>query len=171
MTKETLIASDLLDWAEHEHEHMTRLFEDLNETFVHLSAGGVEDQDDILSQAIDDLSGALEDTLEHFNEEEEVYFAVIEQRFPEFSDDIEQLIQTHEFICEQIKSLKRQIAHVMVQEEVSPQIFEQLSAQVQRLVESMSEHNEQEHHVFHEALARLTKEERQALMETKHALG
>ena len=83
----TIDRSDLLDWAHHEHEHLTKLFDDLRATFNKIAVGELEgaQREEALDQAVDDLEGALEDMLEHFNEEEEVYFLAIEARFPEFA--------------------------------------------------------------------------------------
>lgn len=164
--------SDLVEWATHEHVHLSRLFDDLRATFNAMAQGEWEEEEreEALSQALEDLDGALEDMLEHFNEEEEVYFLAIEQRFPEYGESIEALVKAHEAICDRVQQLQQQLAR----EEWGGSSDRELSARLIALVNSLAleveRHNEREQEVFSRALQRLSPDERVALMDHKHAL-
>lgn len=162
--------SDLTEWANHEHEHMSKLFDDLRETFGMIARGELvgKEREEAVELALEDLEVALEDMLEHFNEEEEVYFFAIEQHFPEFGDHLEQLVVAHEEICAQIKTLKRGIVGVRGGQPTSWQV---LNEQVQGLVGALGDHNDREREVFQSALARLNEAQLKALIEVKEALG
>lgn len=167
--------SDLVEWANHEHVHLSKLFDDLRQTFNEMAQGELEGDslDEALALAFDDLEGGLEDMLEHFNEEEEVYFLAIEQRFPEYATQIDHLTQTHEVICEKIQRLQRHIREVERDLETGER--QELSARLIALVNSLAveveRHNEQEQAVFEGALKRLSVDEQIALLDKKRALG
>ena len=168
MTK-TLDRSDILEWAEHEHAHMDRLFQDLRETFARIAASDVSDAQarEAVDQAVDDLRGALDDMLEHFNEEEEVYFVAIEGRFPELGPQVARLVHTHESICRKVKRMTHQLAKPL------PQVREEvkgLSTQLDELVVTLEDHNEEEQVIFATALKRLSSDERVELLDKKMAL-
>ena len=176
----SLDRSDLAEWAGHEHEHMSKLFDDLSETFRRMAAGQLvgQEQEEALEVALDDLDVALEDMLEHFNEEEEVYFGAIEQHFPELSHALEELVQAHEDICAMIKGLQRQIVVGTSRASASSRVATRaaldvrgLDEQVQSLVGALKQHNEREREVFQAALTRLNQEQLEALRQTKQALG
>ncbi len=156
--------SDLLDWAHHEHEHLDRLFEDLRRMFDEIDDGTWAGDD--LDAAVEDLRGALEDMLEHFSEEEEVYFVAIETRFPEYAEDLAVLERHHASICERTRGLKRQIAR----EDPASRI-QALKRARDELDDELAEHNVREQDVFRRALERLTQEERVELLDTKLSLG
>lgn len=162
--------ADLIEWAHHEHEHLSKLFEDLRSTFNRIAVGELasEQRDEALDQAVEDLEGALEDMLEHFNEEEEVYFLAIEGRFPEFGEAIAELTQTHEQICDQTRKLKR---HLATRRDEIGQMSVELIALVNELAISLERHNEREQEVFTQALQQMSEDERLALLDRKRALG
>ena len=148
--------SDFSAWAEHEHEHMFKLFEDLDQTFRRLARQKLKGAQlgEALEQAVDDLNGALEDTLEHFGEEEEVYFSAIETHVPALAPQIQELIDAHEGICAQIRQLKRQLSTLAAQgAAMDDASLEALVSRVHGLVASMRAHNTQEHTVFNRAQA------------------
>jgi hemerythrin-like domain-containing protein len=167
---DTIDRSDLLDWAHHEHEHLTKLFDDLRATFNKIAVGELEgtQREEALDQAVDDLEGALDDMLEHFNEEEEVYFLAIEARFPEFSEQIENLISTHEKLCSRTQRLQRLLA---TREDDLSEMSGELIALINELTLSLERHNEEEQEVFVQALKRLPEDERIALLDAKKTLG
>jgi iron-sulfur cluster repair protein YtfE (RIC family) len=168
MTK-TLDRSDLLEWAEHEHAHLDRLFHDLRETFAQVAEGDVGDEHaaELIDQAVDDLRGALDDMLEHFNEEEEVFFVAIEGRFPELGDQITQLVHTHESICRRVKRMTHQLSRPLPQVRAD---VRSLSVQLDELVGTLEEHNDEEQKIFAAALKNLTSDERIELLDKKLAL-
>ena len=163
--------SDLLEWAHHEHEHLGKLFEDLKDTFSKLESDGFDSarqRDEALNTALDDLEHALDDMLEHFSEEEEVFFVEIEQRFPEFEPQIEALIATHEQLCSYNRTLMRRLG---AEREVLFAEIKQTREVLDALVDLLHNHNQQEQEVFVKALQRLSDEERDALLATKQQLG
>lgn len=146
--------SDFSAWAEHEHEHMFKLFEDLDQTFRRLARQKLKGAQlgEALEQAIDDLNGALEDTLEHFGEEEEVYFSAIEAHVPALAPQISELIDAHEDICAKIRQLKRQLSALALSGGVvGDDALKSLVSRVHGLVASMRAHNTQENEVFNHA--------------------
>ena len=172
--REPIERSDLLDWTHHEHEHLSKLFDDLRATFNRLALGDVEsaEREEMLGQAMEDLEGALEDMLEHFNEEEEVYFLAIEQRFPEFGEAIAELVSAHESICTSTRRLRRHIAGAALPSEGGIEAMSAaLIAMVNELARDVERHNAAEHAVFSQALRQLSPHERIAIMDRKRALG
>lgn len=162
--------SDLLEWASHEHDHVTKLFEDLARTFEGLSTGELLGQEraDALDEAVEELGMALEDIMEHFTEEEEVYFVAIEQRMPQFQGDIEELVATHEGICVQIQQLEQLL--VRRRGELD-QLTGELDDRLRELVRAVRRHNAEEQALFDAALRQLSEHERAALLDTKRSLG
>lgn len=162
--------SDLIDWAHHEHAHLSRLFEDLQQTFERIGAGVLDEEgiSEALEVAIEDLSGALEDMLEHFGEEEEIYFVEIEQRFPQFAPRIELLVQAHERICAQTRELERALVRYKAGEAGE---LGALGAGVRMLAAEVQAHNVQEQAVFEDSLRQMSEGERQQIMAHKRALG
>lgn len=162
--------SDLIEWAHHEHAHLSKMFDDLRTTFNDMAVGALEGErrEEALDQAVEDLEVALDDMLEHFNEEEEVYFLAIEQRFPEFGEAIGELVSAHERICERTRKLQR---HLSARPEDLDQMSAALIALVNELALEVERHNESEQEIFQRALERLSADERLALLDRKQALG
>ena len=161
--------SDLLEWAHHEHEHLSKLFDDLRATFNAIAVGELEGprREEALDQAVEDLEVALEDMLEHFNEEEEIYFLAIEGRFPEFGPEIDALKSTHETICARTRRLQR---HVGARRDSIAQMSAELIALVNELTLALERHNSEEQRVFEKALNLLSEDERLALMDAKASM-
>ena len=166
---DTLDRSDLLEWAEHEHEHLDRLFQDLRATFAQLASQTMGDEKvrDMVEQSVDDLKGALDDMLEHFNEEEEVYFLAIEQRFPELSESVARLVAAHESICRKVKRMAHQLERPLSELRAG---VSGLSEQLDELVRTLEEHNDEEQTIFDAALSRMSQQERGELLDKKLAL-
>lgn len=162
--------SDLREWAHHEHLHLSRLFDDLRVTFNRIALGELEgsEREDALDQAVEDLEVALDDMLEHFNEEEEVYFVAIEQRFPEYSEQISALKAAHEDICTKTQTLQR---HLGNQRDKIETMSVALIALVNEVAVAVERHNGAEHEIFDLALARLSEDDRLELMVRKKSLG
>lgn len=169
MTQE-IDRSDLLEWAHHEHEHLSKLFDDLRNTFNGIAVGELTgaQREEALDLAVEDLEVALDDMLEHFNEEEEIYFVAIEQRFPEFAEDIDQLKQTHEQICSRTRQLQR---HVASNRDTIHEMSAELIALVNEVTLALERHNLREQEVFERALQRIPDDERVALLDAKRAIG
>ena len=166
----TIERSDLHEWAHHEHAHLDKLFDDLRATFNAIATGELvgEAREEALGEALEDLRMALEEMLEHFSEEEEVYFLAIEQRFVDMTPKLDQLAQAHELICERTRKLKRHLAT----EDVGKETSAYLIALVNELALAIERHNEQEQMVFKEALARMSDDERiEVLREKRHFAG
>jgi hypothetical protein len=163
--------SDLIDWAHHEHAHLSRLFEDLQQTFARIGAGDLAEEGvaEAVALALEDLTVALEDMLEHFGEEEEFYFVEIEQRFPQFAGRLELLVQAHERICAQTRELERSLRGY--RQRGGDALWGELGQRVQVLAAEVQAHNVQEQVVFEDALKQMSEVERQQLMAHKRALG
>ena len=159
---ETIERSDLYEWAHHGHEHMGKLFDDLRGTFNAIATGELvgQAQEVALGQALEDLEGALEDMLEHFGEEEELYFVAIEQRFGEMSHKLDELVAGHERICARTRKLQRHVASQGDLREASGMLI----ALVNELALDIERHNEREHEVFGEALSRMSDEDKLDVM-------
>jgi len=174
MSTKHIDRSDLVEWANHEHVHLSKLFDDLRQTFNDMAQGELEGDalQEALSVALDDLDGALEDMLEHFNEEEEVYFQAIEQRFPQYASQIDALVCAHEEICKKIRTLQQCVREY---EQPMKGGYKELSARLIALVNSLAlaveRHNKEEQDVFEGALKHLSVDEQIALLEQKQALG
>jgi len=162
--------SDLLEWANHEHEHLDRLFRDLRATFGRIATGEVEASaiDELVEQAVEDLDAALGDMLEHFADEEEVYFLAIGERYPSYAEQIDGLISTHESLTKRTRSLKGRLkgGPKVVREEAGAFITE-----LNGLFEELAAHNAEEQALFDEALKQLTVDERAELLTHRQSLG
>lgn len=161
--------SDLIDLVHHEHDHLCKLFEDIGQTFEKIAHGELDEprQTEVLETASDDLEMALEEMLHHFNQEEEVFFVAIKNRFPELSDDIEELADTHELMCERTRWLHRQLSKP--QEAISGKVDEVMTV-VKQMRQLLSEHTANENRLFDAALQRMPAEERDSLLQEMRRL-
>lgn len=162
--------SDLIDLVHHEHHHMTRLFEDLRETFARLASEELDagPRREIVETAQDDLQHAFDELLHHFSQEEEVFFVEMERRFPDLSDDIGALVETHEFVCERTRWLQK-----ILQQDTAA-----IAANVARVHEVLStlettlvDHTNTENEIFDTALRKMTPAEREKLLQKMRAVG
>ncbi|MEM1350061.1 MAG: hemerythrin domain-containing protein [Myxococcota bacterium] len=167
---EDMDRSDLLEWANHEHEHLDRLFKDLRATFGRIAAGEVPaaQMREVVDQAVEDLDAALGDMLEHFADEEEVYFLAIQELHPSYSTQIESLIDTHESLTRRTRGLRGKLSAgpKAIQEDAMS-----LIADLNGLFEELSRHNAEEQVLFDEALKQLTADERAELLTHRQSLG
>lgn len=155
--------SDLIDLVHHEHHHLTRLFGSLQNTFAVLASGelGEQERSEVVETAADDLQTAFDDMLHHFSQEEEVFFVEMERRFPELTDEIARLVETHEFVYERtrwLQNLLRQDARVIADQ--AERIFDTLKTLDQTLVA----HTADENRIFDNALRRMSPHEREQLL-------
>jgi hemerythrin-like domain-containing protein len=162
--------SDLIDLVHHEHHHMTRLFEDLRETFERLASEDLEPElrREIVETAHDDLQTAFDELLHHFSQEEEVFFVELEKKFPALGDDIAELVATHEFVCDRTRWLQK----------VLHQDASAIAGNVQRvrdvlttLESTLVDHTNAENEILGSALRDMTPEERNQLLEKMRAVG
>ena len=157
-------SSDLLDIVHHEHAHLRRLFEDLAEKFASLASGEVTGAErmEVVNSASEDLSVALEDMLHHFNQEEEVFFVELEERFPELKERIDQLVVGHEEMSQRMRWLQEQLARSS--EELGRNVVVVLDV-IQSMARLVEEHTEEEAELFELALHSVSQEERQEMLE------
>lgn len=156
--------SDLLDIVHHEHAHLRRLFTDLATSFSALAAGELanEERTEFLTTASEDLHVALEDMLEHFNQEEEVFFVELEERFPELRERIDVLVKGHETMSQRMRWLKEQLGKPGEELDRNAAVVLDVIQSMARLVE---EHTDDETELFEFALANVSGKERQDLLE------
>jgi iron-sulfur cluster repair protein YtfE (RIC family) len=161
--------SDLIDIVHHEHDHLGRLFEDISGTFERIVSGESEvaDEADVLETAADDLEVTLEEMLHHFSQEEEVLFVKLEQRFPELEDEIAELVEAHETMCDKTRWLLGKV-------DGPP---EQIADEAETILEVLEEmkqwhhdHTEKENAVFAYALERIPEQEQQAFLDEMQRL-
>ena len=161
---EPIQSSDLIDLVHHEHDHLCRLFEDIGQTFEKIARGELSGsrRAAVLDTASDDLQMALDEMLHHFNQEEEVFFVEIEQRFPELSDDIEALAQAHETMCDRTRWLHRQLGQPS--EQIDQEVDEIMKV-VKQMRTMLVQHTSKENQLFDSVLERIPAEERDSLLE------
>ena len=121
MTKEA-VKSDVLDAVQHEHAHLRKLFDDIADTFRDIRDGATHQpaKKEAVEMAKQNLEMALDEMLEHFDEEEEVLFVAIEERYPDLEGEIQALVDAHEKLCEKTRWLQRQMRaeHASVFEDI-----------------------------------------------------
>ncbi|MFW6053836.1 MAG: hemerythrin domain-containing protein [Persicimonas sp.] len=156
--------SDLIDLVHHEHDHLNKLFEDLSGTFEKIARGELDEprRDEVLDTAADDLQLALDEMLHHFNQEEEVFFVAIEQRFPQLSDDITKLANAHELMCDRTRWLHRQLGKSRT---TFGERIDEIMKVVKQMHQLVKQHTTNENRLFGEALQKMPAEERESLLE------
>lgn len=156
--------SALIDIVHHEHDHLKRLFTDIEASFTKIVAGesDVESESEALESAAENLGVALEEMLHHFNQEEEVFFVDLEERFPELSDDIAGLVEAHEEMCDKTRWLRQHIGGEA--DEIAADAEEILEV-LQAMSELLSNHTEEENRIFGLALEKMPKEEQDELLD------
>lgn len=162
--------SDLIDLVHHEHHHMTKLFGDLRSTFERLAAEDLEGSErrEIVQTAHEDLQTAFDELLQHFSQEEEVFFVEMEKRFPRLSDDIAELVETHEFVCDRTRWLQR----VLRQEpSVIAENVERVGETLSTLQTTLVEHTDAENKIFGAAMRDMTPGEREELLRKMRDVG
>jgi len=147
------MSEDVFDHILHEHRHLLRLFDDVHQTFSKVSAGHLaeEDREDALLSATEDLEIALEDMILHFNQEEEVLFVEIGQRFPDLKQGIESLVMNHEKIAEHTRWLLTFSAsrgHTQAR-------FSEALKVVALVRDAITSHTHDESRIYGEALSRM----------------
>ena len=161
--------SDLIDTVHHEHHHLVKLFDDIEDTFDALAAGDMDKSQhmNVVESASGDLKVALDEMLHHFNQEEEVFFVEIEKRFPEVADTIEELTAAHEVMCERTRWLHRQIGQ-------PPTEIKEKADEIREVIHQMrvtlAEHTENETELFDSVLRRMSSGEREELLDEMRRL-
>ena len=156
--------SDLIDQVHHEHVHLRRLFDDLAANFARIAAGevGEKSQRDVVSAASEDLEVALDDMLEHFDQEEEVFFVEIERRFPELKPRIEILVEAHEEMTQRTRWLHEQLGK---SPESLARNLEVVVDVLQSMAQLVEKHTEEETALFDDVLDEIPESERRGLLE------
>jgi hemerythrin-like domain-containing protein len=156
--------SALMDIVRHEHDHLKRLFEDIASSFEKIADedASIDDREQMLASASGDLGMALEEMLHHFNQEEEVFFVDLEERFPELGDDVEQLAEAHETMCDKTRWLKRRIG--ADDEDIAEDLDEILDV-LREMVDLLDEHTREENRIFGLALEKVPEAEQQELLD------
>lgn len=164
-----MASSELIDHIHHEHDHLTRLFEDVSSTFEKLQRGELEgdDRTEALQSASDDLRLALDEMMQHFAEEEEVLFVEIESQFPDMAPEIARLTETHEVICRDTRWLQTLLSQ-------QPRAIEQQVARaievLQNLHLEVRDHSAAETKVYSEALGKLPPDRRRRMLEALNSI-
>ncbi len=157
------MSDDVLKHILHEHRHLVRLFDDAYESFSKISRSELDDSElnEALQTAADDLEVALEDMITHFNQEEEVLFVEIENRFPSMAEAIESLVQNHEAIAADTRWL---LAFSGRRNHKSAEFEEALSV-VSRVRDAISAHTRDEARIYGEALSLMDEASRAKMLD------
>lgn len=157
----------LINHIHHEHDHLTRLFDDVYKTFEKLNDGVLDDEGEALESAAEDLQVALDEMMQHFAEEEEVLFVEIEKNFPAMAEEIAELVETHEDICDQTRWLQRLLTK-------SPDAIREESARALEVLDGLRDdvrkHSDAEAGVYNKALKQLPPADRRRMMETLQSI-
>lgn len=156
--------SDLIDQVHHEHAHLRRLFDDLAASFAEIAAGevGEKNQREVVSAASEELEVALDDMLEHFDQEEEVFFIEIEKRFPELKPRIEALVEAHEEMTQRTRWLHKQLGKSP--EELARDL-EVVVDVLRSMAQLVDDHTQEETALFDDVLKKIPAGERRGLLE------
>lgn len=156
--------SALIDIIHHEHAHLKRLFEDIEASFEKIVSGETDVASEMgaIESAADNLDVALEEMLHHFNQEEEVFFVDLEERFPELSEDIAGLVDSHETMCEKTRWLRQ---HLEGTADDIADDAEQIHEVLGEMTDLLSEHTEEENRIFGLALEKMPEEEQHELLD------
>jgi uncharacterized protein YydD (DUF2326 family) len=155
--------TDLIDKVHHEHQHLCRLFEDLEASFNKIAAGEVDEESrtEILECASEDLAVALDEMLHHFDQEEAVFFVDIEERFPEFAEEVGKLVAAHEAMAERTKWLQAQLKKPS---EVIARDIEGILDVVKLMTHLVVKHTVDEQRLFDMVLDKIPAEDRITLL-------
>ncbi|RAL25330.1 hypothetical protein DL240_03725 [Lujinxingia litoralis] len=161
---ESNASSDLIDRVHHEHVHLRRLFEDLSGTFERIGAEqtSAERKQELIESASEDMAVALDDMLEHFNQEEEIFFVEIEERFPELGPRIDALVKGHELMGQRTRWLHEQLGRTPA--EIGRNLAVILDV-VRSMAKMIDEHTTEETTLFDDVLTKIPADERRELLE------
>lgn len=161
--------SDLIDAVHHEHAHMRRLFVDLVSSFESIARGEVDEEsrEEVVSVASEDLEVALDDMLHHFNQEEEIFFVELEERFPAIQPQVETLVKAHETMSKRTRWLQEQLARPS--EELTRNL-EVILDVLRSMAHLVDEHTQDEAELFSSVLEAMSPEERKDLLERMREL-
>ncbi len=139
------------------------MFEDIRSTFEQISTGQLEGarRHELLESAAEDLEVGLDEMLHHFDQEEEVFFVEIEKKFPELADDIQALVNAHEFLCARTKQLKSLVSR---DADTMERHADEAFGMIQELQATLVEHTHDENRIFATALKKMDPNERRELL-------
>lgn len=159
------MALDPLHARVHEdHASLDRIFTSLQATLDAMAAQDVPDtESDLLQDAREDLSFALEEMLEHFGIEEEAIFAHLEEALPDLAPRLQALAEAHEVLCRKTSDLRKLVG--AAESGAAPFDLARAQRLVRETTRLLAYHNQQEMAVFHEAMERLNDEDRRTLMD------
>ncbi len=155
--------SELIDKVHHEHAHMRRLFDDLASSFEAIAAGeyGESEQKRVVEAAAEDLEVALEEMLHHFDQEEEIFFVDIEERFPHLKSKVNGLVEAHEEMSQRTRWLQEQLSQESVKMVRNLEVIVDVLGSMAQLVDR---HTQEETQLFQEVLDEMPQDEQQALL-------
>lgn len=155
--------TELIDVVHHEHDHLVRFFEDLDEQFRRISKQGLADAGgpELLVTAREDLNLGLDEMLHHFDQEEAVFFVEIATKFPTLADDVQKLVRMHEFICDQTQLLQKLLE--LPDSNLVGRVDE-VHDYVAVIRGALRTHARQENTFFEDALEKMSPEERTVLL-------
>ncbi|MFU8806388.1 MAG: hemerythrin domain-containing protein, partial [Bradymonadaceae bacterium] len=168
MTENTT-KSDLIDKVHHEHQHLCRLFEDLQSSFEKINSGELdgESRAETLESASEDLAVALDEMLHHFDQEEEVFFVDIEERFPDLREEIVALVAAHELMGERTRWLQAQLKKPV---DVISRDAGQILDVIRGMTELVIKHTEDEQRLFDVVLQKIPADERVSLLKEMQSI-
>lgn len=148
-----------------EHDSLDRVFISLSSTLKTMAALDASTQDpDLLKDARDDLSFALDEMLEHFGAEEEAIFSQIRTHLPEFREAADQLERDHELLCQKTSQLRKMV--LAARDGDNTLDLKEALHIVDETTQLLAKHNKQEVQLFFEAFERFNPEQRAFLIKT-----
>ena len=145
-----------------EHDALDQIFASIEKTLRAMNTSDSKSHDpDLLSDARDDLSFALEEMLDHFGTEEETILLHIRESLPEFEEETKQLERDHEILCQKTSQLRKMLS-VPNTEDALLDPNEALKI-VTETTDLLSKHNRQEVQLFLNAFERFGPNERRQL--------
>ncbi|MEL6179394.1 MAG: hemerythrin domain-containing protein [Myxococcota bacterium] len=148
-----------------DHQKLDRIFASLESTLRAMAERdpSLAQDPDLLEDARDDLSFALEEMLEHFGMEEEAMFTLIRDALPEFAPALAALEEGHESMCQKTSRLRKMVAAARMSEETTLDIDAALDI-VGETTRMLAKHNRQEVKLFYEVFQRLDEQGQQRLI-------
>ncbi len=145
-----------------DHVKLDRIFTGLESTLQTMAEQGTQDSD-LLQDARDDLSFALDEMLEHFGIEEEAIFVPIREALPSMGKAIDALELGHEMMCKRTSTLRKMVAAARAS--ASPLDIPEALAIVGETTRLLAQHNRQEVELFYRAFESLDPPKRARLID------
>ncbi len=156
--------SELIDKVHHEHAHMRRLFDDLAAHFEAISAGeyDADKRGQVVASAAEDLEIALEEMMHHFDQEEEIFFVEIEERFPHMEESVSRLVEAHEEMSQRTRWLQEQLTQDTTKMVRNLEVIVDVLGSMAELVDR---HTQEETALFQQVLKEMPAGEQDELLE------